>query len=207
MARLGYFGKGYTYLKSTRDTIKYCSVKKEVLYRNYKEIRQFSMDEVMQKRFIELLDRMYPQLANLKIDEKVAIAFTDPVELDCEDWKDYVDEFTKEICKRHTKVLLKCHPRENVDKYSFPENVKVEVIPRDIPAEVILPYLNKNDCYFMFPNSILINIELYDVKIYVLYSEYIYEQLKKKNLYFEDIDSIKAFCERFIKGQYTVMSI
>lgn len=207
MARLGYFGKAYTYLKPTKDTIKYCSVKEEVLYRNYKEIRQFAVDEIMQKRFVELLDRTYPQLANLKIDEEAAIAFTDPVEFDCEDWKGYVDKFIKEICKRHTKVFLKCHPRENVDKYSFPENVKVELIPQDIPAEVILPYLNKNDCYFMFPNSILINIGLYDVKINIFYSEYIYEQLKKKNLYLEDIESIKAFCGRFIKNQYTVMSI
>ncbi len=207
MARLGYFGKGYTYLKPTRDAVKYCSVIEELLYRNYKEIRQFSMDNVMQKKFTELLDKIYPQLSSLTIDEQTAIAFTDPVEFDCEDWKGYVDEFIKEICKRHTKVMLKCHPREDVSKYSFPENVKLEIVPRDIPAEVILPYLNKNDCYFMFPNSILVNIKLYDVKICVLYSEDIYKQINKKYFFFNDIDGVRAFCERFIKDKYTVKSI
>lgn len=207
MARMGYFGKGYTYLKPTRDTIKYCSVMDELLYKNYKEIRQFSMDTAMQKKFTELLDKVYPQLANLKIDEETAIAFTDPVELDCEDWEGYVEKFIKELCRTHTKVLLKCHPREDVEKYFFAESVKMEVIPRDIPAEVILPYLNKNDCYFMFPNSILINIKLYDVKIYVLYSEYIYRQLRKKTFFFNSIESTREFCDRFVKDQCIVMSI
>ncbi len=208
MARLGYFGKGYTYLKPTKETIKYCSAREELLYKNYKEVREFSMDSTALKKFKELSDRVYHGLENFHIDDQTAIVFTDAVENDYDlNWEEYVDKFIKVICQKHDKILLKCHPRENVEKYSFPNNVTVEMIPRDIPAELILPYLHKNDCYFMMPDSILINMQSYDLKIHIVHSEYIQEGIKQKYLFLAEPNSAETFCERFVKGHYDIIRI
>lgn len=207
MARLGYFGKGFTYLTPTRDAIKYCSIKEEVVYRNYKEIRQFTMDSIALEGFRMLLDRTYPELKNLEIDGKTAVAFTDPVELDCDDWKEYVDKFVSTLCTKYNRIILKCHPRESIDKYSFPENVKVEIISKDIPAELILPYLKGNDCYFMYPNSILVSANSYKLNINIIFSEYINRQISKKMLGCTEYDSIKTLCNRFVKGKYNIIRI
>lgn len=207
MARLGYFGKGFTYLKPTKDAIKYCSVKEEVLYRNYREIRQFSLDASAQVRFRNLLSRVYPELGKIKIDDKTAVAFTDPIEIDCDDWKEYAEKFVDILCQKHSKILLKCHPRESLDKYIFPTNVSVEMVPKDIPAELLLPYLNKNDCYFMFVSSILLNMKPYDLNINIVFSEYINGQIDQKVFGCTDYNSVKRLCDRFVKGQYHIIKI
>lgn len=212
MARLGYFGKGFTYLKPTRETIKYCSVKEELTYRNYKEIRQFSMDSNALEKFRALQDQVYPELKKLKIDENTAVAFTDPVEIECDDWKKYVEQFVGVLCQKHNRILLKCHPRGSEDIYSFPDNVTVELVPKDIPAELLLPYLNGNDCYFMFPNSILLNMKPYNLNIRIVFSEDIYNQMDQKVKVYDDavcngIDLLRERCDRFVKGQYHIIEI
>ncbi len=208
MARLGYFGKGYTYLKPTKETIKYCSVKSELLCKNYKEIREFSMDSATVNKFKELLGRVYPELKTLHINEKTAIVFTDLEENDYQfEWGAYVDKFVKTICQKHNHILLKCHPRENPEKYSFPANIDVEVLSKDIPAELILPYLSKNDCYFMMPNSIMLSMQSQDLKIHILQSEEMHEQIKRTFQLFSEPGSEEAFCERFVKGHYDIVSL
>lgn len=212
MARLGYFGKGFTYLKPTKETIKYCSVKEELTYRNYKEIRQFSMDSAALEKFRELQNQAYPELRKLKIDESMAVAFTDPVEIECDDWKEYVNQFVSILCQRHNKILLKCHPRGSADIYSFPDNVIVEVVPKDIPAELLLPYLNGNDCYFMFPNSVLISMKPYNLNINIVFSEYLFNQMNQKEKIYDNtncngIKLLRDRCDRFVRGQYHIIKI
>lgn len=212
VARLGYCGKGFTYLTQTKDTIKYCSAKHALTYTNYKEIRQFSMDDAALTKFKTLQSLVYPQLKEMNIDARTAVVFTDPVELDCEDWEEYVDKFINIICRKHDRILLKCHPRESVEKYSFPDSVHVEVVPRDIPAELILPYLNGNDCYFMFPDSIIIGMKPYNLNITIIYSEYVYNQINNKERIYDNMldDAIKVIkhrCDKFVKGQYSIISI
>lgn len=205
---MGYFGKGCTYLKSTRETIKYCSVSKELSYKNYKEIREFSLHEGGLKKFKELIGKVYPELRNIYVDEKTAVVFTSAVEGDYQfDFGEYINKFVEIICQTHRRILLKCHPRENVEKYAFPADVIVDVVPKNIPAELLMPYLGKNDCYFMMPDSIMLNMRSSDLKIYILRSDYMQEQIEKDNLCFSDTNKERDFCERFIKGHYDIIKI
>ncbi|MCM1498446.1 MAG: alpha-2,8-polysialyltransferase family protein [Clostridium sp.] len=207
MARLGYFGKCFTYLKPTKDTIKYCSIREELRYRNYKEIRQFQLNPNMLLKFRGVLNQTYPELSNLMIDEKTAIAFTEPIEPDCDEAKEYADRFVRVICQKHTRVLLKCHPRENVDKYLFPENIAVEVVPKDIPAELLFPYINGNACYFMFANSVLLGVGPYNLDVNIVYLKDINNEGYQKYQNIVDYDGIKALCDRFIKNQYNMIGM
>lgn len=203
MARLGYFGKGYTYLKTTKDTIKYCSIKKELLYQNYKEIREFSMNSNMLAEFRLIINRVYPELIKLRIDPEAAILFTDTNDSGFKDWDEYVKQFIQIICQSHKKLVLKCHPREDMSEYHFPLSISVEIIPKDIPAELLLPYLNGNACYFMIPNSILLNMRIYNLKANILYFKPMYE-VEVPGI---DLSKVKEICERFAKNQYNIIDI
>lgn len=207
MARMGYFGKGYTYLNSTCNTLKYASRPEELLYKNYRAIHQMDSGDTITEAMKEILERTYPELSNLKsrISDKTAIVFSDPIKDECSDCDEYIEDFYKYITERHEDILLKAHPREKAGDYTIPEGVYR--IDSDIPAEVILQYLRGNTCYFMMPNSIMIAMRGYDVNIIVLYSQSILDQINRTEEYMRDYESMDNYCSRFLKDNYDIISL
>ena len=204
MARLGYFGKGYTWLETTKNTIKYCSAPQKLKYRNFSEIKRLELDDGKRENYSYLLSKTFPYLEHFRIDGDCAVVFTVPNDVGVERWKEYISEFAMEIGKQYSNILLKRHPRENSDILDiFKTQVKeVTEIPQSVPAEAILPYLNGNRCFFMMADSVFVPLGHYDTFAEVLYyekhvdSEFDYSLVKMINI-----------CEDFMKGRYKIKRI
>ncbi len=201
MARLGYFGKGYTWLETTKNTVKYCTIKKELKYTNYKEIREFSLSERELQEEKKCLMKAFPGLKDLYITEDGALAFTIPNDFSYSNWEEYIKMYIERICKDHKKVFMKCHPREDIRIYSFPKETDVTFIPKDIPAELLLPLVDGKECYFMEPDSIVIGMSSGRCTAKILYAERFVQSG------FGSVKKMYEYCERFIPGRYVAEKI
>ena len=207
MARMGYFGAGYTYFDATKNAIRYVSNPNELRCSNFREVRSLVLHEEERKKYSSLLDLAYPELSKIKVNEGDAILFTDPVELDCENYLNYVEAYIKYISDRHERIILKPHPREDVSKYTFPDKSVVEFVSRDIPAEAILPHLKGNTCYFMLPNSIWINMNGYNLNAKVLFSERICRETNQSVEFLKDRVDVVKYCDRFMQNRYEIVDL
>lgn len=206
MSRLGYCAKGFTYLKPTMNCYKYASVKGEVLYRNYKEIRQFVLDNVAQGKYQKLLERIYPNLESFHIDEDMVVVFTEVIEDAADDYEEYVKQFVDIVCANSKNILLKRHPRER-KTYAFPKDVKVTEVPANIAAEIIFPYLRGKRCYLMSANSLLLNMDMYNIEPIIIFSKYINEQIRNNVATYPDRSGMEAMCRRFLNDRYCFVDI
>lgn len=206
ISKLGYCGKGYTYFEPSKRCIKYASVPDELMYNNYKEINRFSLDDNSLERYKEILLNIYPELnnyANVNSND-VTLVFTVPMNKNNKFSDVYIKRFQEYLDGVGKTIYLKKHPRDE-EEYVFNNNV-VE-ISQDIPAELIFPYFKGAECYMMEPDSLVINMEEYDLHLTILYGEdYQNEQTALLNTWGTKENFIKL-CERFVKNNYKFKNI
>jgi len=191
MARLGYFGKGYTWLESTKNTVKYCSNKGELFYKNFREIREFDLSYEENREYRKLIKEVYPELEEIPIDQESVIVFTIPNDFNYDEWDEYVRIFIDHICRNAKKLILKCHPRDDYNAYQFPDSVNVYVVPRDIPGELLLDLSDSNDCYLMSADSMVLSMGARHNSVHILYNSQ------------SDTEVMTDLCKRFLGDNYT----
>ena len=208
VSRMGYFGKGFTYLEPTKYCYKYASVPEELAYTNYREIRRFWLNEEALSRFREIIKTIYPETELFKkILSDDVFVFTTPRDSNEEKInREYQIKFIDYINNNAKKIFLKKHPRDNL-QYNFPNSVCVCEIPQDIPAEIIFPFFKGNICYMMEPDSLLLNMAIYPAFIIFLYYSAYEIEMKKHFPSWYGKERYDEFCKRFIKGKYKFIEI
>lgn len=204
MARMGYFGKGFTYLKTTKDAIRYASVPEELMEKHFKEIRSLQLSSEEVKRLNSLVSIIFPQINSIEINADTAVVFTDLSEGDNYADESYIHGFIAALESMHKDILVKCHPRELTEKYVFSPDVNARFVDRNIPAELLLPRLTTQKCYFMLPNSIIVNMKPYNLKAIILCTEKTFEMAKGHD-YGTSEDKIEAFCRRFLDDNFEIV--
>lgn len=207
MSKLGYFGKGYTYFEPTKNCYKYASNPDELAYKNYKKIFRFDLNADEDRRYRMILSRIYPELRQVeRLNPDCAIVFTMPL-TNKNIYKDkYIQKYEDYINTHATEIYLKKHPRDS-QEYTFSDNVQFHEIPQDIPAEVLFPYFNGKKCYMMEPDSLLINMSVFDLKINILYYD---DYSKEERILFNNWKSRESFvsyCKRFIADKYRIIDL
>ncbi len=206
MARLGYFGKGFTYLEPTKYCYKYASNPEELAYRNYKEIKKFHLEAKEMNIYREIIEKIYPELVEYKnIDKDSVFIFTTPIDLKNPYGKVYKEKIIEYINQNAKHIYLKQHPRENM-QYTFSKQIIVQDIPPYIPAEVLFPYV-KNICYMMEPDSLLITMGTYPITVIFLYFDSYEMEERKIITTWHDREKYEAFCNRFMKNRYKFLEI
>ena len=205
MAKLGYFGKGYTYFVPTKNCIKFASIPEELAYKNYKEIKRFDLTEDENDLYKSILKLVYPELNDYEnMSKDCKFAFTVPMFPDNRYGDDVKRKYAEYISGHASEIYLKKHPRDK-EIYDFSPDVQVHEVPQDIPAEVIFPYFRDCECYMMEPDSLLINMGQFNIFANVLcFKDYVNEELVLRDSWLK-IEQYELMCERFVKGNYNVV--
>ena len=207
MSKMGYCGKGYTHFEPTKNCYKYASVPEELLYKYYKEINRFHFTPDQNAKYKAILKKMYPELELYEhINSDCNLVFTIPVTSRNQFADEYIEKYQKYIDAHATEIYLKRHPRDKRE-FSFDDKLTVHEIPQDIPAEVIFPYFARCKCYMMEPDSLILNMSQHNMSVVVLYFDKY--SIEESNLFnnWKNKDSFKAYCERFIKGNYQIIDL
>jgi len=207
MAKLGYFGKGYTYFEPTKNCYKYASIPEELSYKNYRQIFRFELDEDQNEHYKALLNKLYPEVDEYKnIPSGCNLVFTIPLSPDNAYKNEFVEKFQEYINTHSTEIYLKRHPRDT-QQYTFSDRVTVHEIPQNIPAEVIFPYFKGNYCYMMEPDSLLLNMSSFDFYVNVLFcQEYVSEERRLHDNW-RCKEAFDSYCKRFVKDKYEITDL
>ena len=120
----------------------------------------------------------------MEISEQSVVVFTEPINDMGVDISDYFKIFAEIVCGYSGEIILKRHPRDSM-VYSFPEGI-IKEIPRNIPAEIIFPFLKGNRCFMMLTNSLIIEMRKYNLRPVLVFSETCYKELQKIRPLFSD---------------------
>lgn len=182
IAKMGYANPGYHYrLNTTKHCEKFSSHPDQMIYRDYKNIRQlFDFTYTDEALFQKIVKKVYHQISEYDFEQIDAVVFTNRLSDFCEDAGPYIEKFQNYINGRYKNILLKRHPRDETN-YMFDEQIRVQEIDNSIPAEVILPYIKGKEVVFMFASSIFLYMQAYSCRPHFLYFDGLYEQNIKSN--------------------------
>lgn len=182
VAKMGYANPGHYYkLRTTKHCEKFSSHPDQMIYRDYKNIRQlFDFTYTDEALFQKIVKKVYHQISEYDFEQIDAVVFTNRLSDFCEDAGPYIEKFQNYINGRYKNILLKRHPRDETN-YMFDEQIRVQEIDNSIPAEVILPYIKGKEVVFMFASSILLYMQAYSCRPHFLYFDGLYEQNIKSN--------------------------
>lgn len=182
LAKLGYSCPGHKYiLKTSNDCIKYCSNIEAMTFHGYKSMEQlFDMTKVDKEEYEDILNRIYEQINGMPFETVDAVVFTDRMTDFSEKPEKYIHKFEEYINSNYKRILLKRHPRDDTN-YHFADNVEVIEVSQEVPAEVLLPYIENKDIIFMYLSSVIWYIRPYRYPISYVYFEGFYEEGKTQN--------------------------
>lgn len=202
MARLGYFGKGFTWHDETKNTIKYCTNKREIMYKNFREIRELKLGNLEKIAYSQIMGQVYPELKNIHIDNRAAIIFTIPDEMKHDKWSDYLNLFFEKVHENFDRIIIKPHPRDNIDylKLFSEYSERITVLDRRIPAELFTHLINEtNTCFFMIAETVMLSLYQTGCRVVLL--------LWKEVVGEDNVEVQYTDLERFLPGRYIVEEI
>lgn len=206
LSLMGYCGKGFTYLRSTKYCVKYATNMDELQNDNYKNIYNLRLSQQQLDKYTYYLKKIYPQLSIVvPNDGEKNLVFTEPYG-DTDGYLEYIKDFIDIISQDNKKIYLKRHPRDN-NEYVFPKGMEVVEIPQNIPAEVILPFFKGGLAYFMISNSIFLELPQYEIDVRVLYSDSLHTKLKEVYPRHVGKDEMIWSCETFVPDRYEIVYI
>lgn len=184
VAKMGYANPAHYYpLKTTRYCEKFCSNPEQMLYREYKVIKQlFEYTNTDKKLFDCIIENVYTEIQTCDFQKADAIIFTNRLYDFGDNVEPYIEKFENYVNSHYENIILKRHPRDET-KYKFDENVKVQEISNSIPAEVLLPYISNMNVLFMLTSSILLYMHAYRYQPTFLYFKGLHEQNLKEKTY------------------------
>lgn len=204
MAWLGYFAKGHVYFKPTKYCYKYVTNKDALEYRNFKEVREFLLDNKSLRTYQNFIKILYPELDNFIIPKDSVIFFTDPLSDLLDDYEKYVNKLIDAISERFKTVVIKKHPRDTTD-YQFPPDVEVTILNGQIPGEVFFPFMKDNVCCFNEVSSVIIGLKPFVSKI-IIYHIKDFDTIKLKQHTSTKVEK-KEYLEKFVTNKYEIFDI
>lgn len=207
LSRLGYCCKGYCYFEPTKYCEKYATNKKLLSYTNYKRITDFEFRQDENLFLQQLVEKTWSELKNIDIIKDSAILFTDPLIEDYHnqtDINDFIKKCFMKITDEHENIIIKRHPRDNLD-YGAILNDNYKEINRDIPAEMLFPFIQGCDCYFFGPCSVILGMRSYGISPTVFWNN---SQFERPNHVIEwDRDKLNHFLDAFSGGEAKIIDI
>ena len=157
VTRMGYFSPYQCFeMENEKYCIKYASLPRLLQQRSYKDIRFLFRER--NSKFNELIKRLY----NFDIDMLRGcdvILFTVALEDELKKKnKNYVDMVHQWIVNRYygKKIFIKKHPRDD-EEYSWTD-VDCVICEKNIPAEVVIGFMENQDVLMMEISTSIINI-------------------------------------------------
>ncbi len=180
MAIMGYSNPNGKYpLRTTKNCVKYSSRPEKMIYRDYKAINQlYDFEKTNKNIFERIISATYGDVSNLQNGEYDVILFTTPLSDFDTDYQKYQKKTVEYLDNNYKSIIVKKHPRDT-SQYAF--NNSIEISP-DIPYEVLIPFLKCNSLVFMYPSSVLLNIQnLEELDIVFLYYSELEQNSNKYN--------------------------
>lgn len=200
VAKMGYANPAHYYpLKTTKYCEKFCSNPDQMLYRDYKTIKQmFEYTNTDRKLFEHIIEHVYTEIQTCDFQKAEAIIFTNRLYDFGDNVQSYIKNFENYVNSHYENIILKRHPRDET-KYKFGENVKVQEISNSIPAEVLLPYLSDVKILFMLTSSILLYMHAYQYQPTFLYFRGLHEQNLGEKTYLKYMtrETMNEYLEKF----------
>lgn len=208
MARMGYGCKGLYYFGPTDKCVKYSAVSREMHYRNYREMYDIEYSKTDINRYTQLINKAYPEIQTVDFASAECVFFTDNIEdFDPKQYQSHVSLCVEYIKRRYRHVILKKHPRD-IAKYDFGNEVIVQEIDSNIPAEIILERLGGKDIYFDWFSSLIIFAHPYNLNIKIFYFNNLYNNKPSvSEIRYPDMEHLNNLCRRFTEGNFDVISL
>ena len=203
LARMGYCNPRFSYFDADKYCIKYVNFPEKLLYRNYREIRQLFADEgTDQALFEQIVQRMYPALDKINLEDAEAVFFTRPLCDHVSDYQKYIRSFESFVNDHYNNILIKKHPHE-VCQYHFADHVTCTEIESAIPAEVLLPFLKNKDIYIIGSSTILMYTKSFDLHFYIIEFAGFYEESLQDGLVrYGSPEEVRDYCNNYSNGNY-----
>lgn len=184
VAKMGYSNVGHRYpLKTTRLCNKFCSNPQYMSYRQYKRINKlFEMDKTDVKLFDMLVEKIYPEIKMLEIQNVDTVVFSATIQSFANDYSKYVKKIEKYVSDNSNNVLLKKHPRDEI-KYNFGQEIKLIEVPSSIPAEVLLRYIKGKKLIFCSFSATLFYLDSKENEIEIIYLKELHDECVKEGHY------------------------
>ena len=209
LSKMGYSSPGWFRLKSDFDCVKYCSQPKKMQYKGYKEIRRlYDMNNTDYGLFDSIIKKMYPEITKIDFNLIDAVLFTHPTKDYVKETEKYNKKIESYISSNFKSVLIKKHPRDT-ENYTF-RGVKIQELDSTIPAEAMLPYLNKStSVIFSSITAIMISLSQYNLRAIILDDNELREESFRSNTDFSyhSKESIINYCDNFLMGNYEIQDI
>lgn len=179
-AKMGYFNIGCIFpLESTKKFARYSDKPDELSECLYKSIHQMNdMSSIDISEYSAITDRTFEKIDD--ISDADALLFT--ASLKDFDSKRYINcnkAAVRYLCEQgYKKIIFKRHPRDYTP-YEFDNFIMVEEIEPYITAEDIISLVNKQDVYFMFPSSAVLEMKDASDNSYI----FKFRELSDKSLY------------------------
>lgn len=185
LSNMGFANTAHKYpLKTTRNCIKFASHPEKMRYTEYKEINKlFEFKDTDISAYTQITQQIYGNLKRYLFDEIDAIVFTSNMAdfvLDTNEYRKKIEEYVNGTCQ---KILLKKHPRD-IMEYSFSENICVQEISPEIPAEVLLPLIKGKRVIFFYTSALMLYMDG-QYKAECMYFSDLYDKSKKQTTYFD----------------------
>lgn len=177
VAKMGYANPAHYYpLKTTKYCEKFCSNPEQMIYKDYKVIKQlFDYTNTDTLLFDRIVENVYTEIKACDFQKADAIIFTNRLYDFGDNVESYIEKFENYVNAHYKSIILKRHPRDETE-YKFDENIEVQEISNSVPAEVLLPYLSDMNILFMLTSSILLYMKTYQYQPVFLYFKGLHEQ-------------------------------
>ena len=169
-ALLGYANIGYRYpLRTTKNCYKFSTYPEKMKYKKYKNISKlFDIKTTDMLLFKKLLLALYPNLEKYFKEKIDLILFTTNFSDSTKDIYKYVHKIENYINSNYSSIILKKHYKD-IAEYSFSKTIKCVEIDKNIPGEVLLPYLSNCKIIFCDFSSINLYIQSFNYEPYFFY--------------------------------------
>lgn len=206
---LGYSNPAHYFpLKTTKNCYKFSSMPDKMLYKDYKSLEKlYDFSNTDMCLFERVINSIYPDLNIEKIKYADVILFTDPITDYVKDDSIYIKKIEEYINANYKNVFIKRHPRE-LSTYTFNKNICVCELQKDIPAEVILPYVKNKKIVFTELSSILMYLDS-SCEIVLLYFNDLYYQCIQEKTLMSYGSKNQKICdlERFEKKKVSIIDL
>lgn len=157
LAKMRYANTGMKYwFEDTKYCEKFASKPELMKYKNYLSITKlnnFTMTD--ENLYNEIIRRIFS--LNDEITDVALMVLTTPLNDFSDEENEVNDKIINYIVEKfpNSNILLKKHPRDT-SKYSFPKEMRVLEVEKEIPAEIFLNGFGIKNIIFTFPSTTLL---------------------------------------------------
>jgi hypothetical protein len=211
LAWMGYANPGHFFpLKTNHFAVKYCSKPSQMIYRDYKEIRQlYDFEKTDLDCYNQLILKAFGSFDAAKLQKSDIFFLTLPLDDFTSEQESYVKRITENvnelIASGKRKIVIKRHPRDS-QTYAFSSDADIYEIDNSVPSEVLLPYLKGKDLVFIGPCSTMLNLNE-DSNILILYLNGLSDSQEYKFNRYLTMEQMKEYLGKMDLKRYRIKVI